>query len=336
MGYGTQSGVPQGSVSNNVGIGYNAMNTNAGNNSIGIGIRALQSNANAGSGDNNLAIGYLAGSALYSGSNNTLIGGYSGAYTMNNIVAISDGVGTSRYYSNGNGAVSFYGISSFGTSGQVLTSTGSGGAPVWNTLPSASSTTLGEIYGITQSSSPGNVSVGYQTLNSITSGTGDTCVGYQAGSSLTSGSNCLILGNNAQSSSATVSNEITLGNSSISVLRCQVTTITSLSDQRDKKEIKDLPIGLEFVENLRPVEFTWNARDKSKIDIKDTGFIAQELQMVEKNVGYKIPNLVYDENPDKLETGISTLIPVLVQSIKELSNRVKNLEKIFNLFENKN
>ena len=36
-----------------------------------------------------------------------------------------------------------------------------------------------------------------------------------------------------------VNNEITLGNSNVTALRCQVTSITSLSDKRDKTNIED-------------------------------------------------------------------------------------------------
>ena len=75
-------------------------------------------------------------------------------------------------------------------------------------------------------------------------------IGYQAGLTLTTGDNNLILGNTATPSAITVDNEITLGNSSISTLRCAVTSITSLSDERDKSDIKDLEYGLAFIDAL--------------------------------------------------------------------------------------
>jgi len=74
-----------------------------------------------------------------------------------------------------------------------------------------------------------NISIGNESLRG-SSNTGNknnnTAVGHQAGSLLGNGSaNCLILGHSAQASATTTTNEITLGNSSITTLRCAVTSI---------------------------------------------------------------------------------------------------------------
>jgi hypothetical protein len=105
-----------------------------------------------------------------------------------------------------------------------------------------------------------------------------------------------------------------------------VTTITSLSDARDKKEITSLRAGLDFVSKLRPVSFTWDSRDGGKVDIEDAGFIAQELLAVQEETGIVIPNLVSQENPDRLEAGYGTLLPVLVNAVQELTGMVKELQ----------
>jgi hypothetical protein len=70
----------------------------------------------------------------------------------------------------------------------------------------------------------------------------------------------------------------------------------------------------------------WDTRDKAKVNIPDTGFIAQELLATQEATGITIPNLVSQENPDKLEAGYGTLIPVLVKAIQELAARVAALE----------
>ena len=44
------------------------------------------------------------------------------------------------------------------------------------------------------------------------------------------------------------------GNSSISSLRCNVNSISSLSDMRDKKNIRDLSLGLDFLMTIKPTE----------------------------------------------------------------------------------
>ena len=164
-----------------------------------------------------------------------------------------------------------------------------------------------------------NSIIGISAGTSLTNGTNNTILGYNTGTTLSSGNNNIIIGSNANSSTSSISNEITLGNNSISVLRCQASSITSLSDLRDKTDVEDIPLGLNFIDKLHPVKFVWNTRDGSKQNNKDFGFIAQELQNAEEMVGMKVPNLINDNNEDKLEAAYGTLIPIMVKAIKELS-----------------
>jgi len=164
-----------------------------------------------------------------------------------------------------------------------------------------------------------NSIIGISAGTSLTSGINNTILGYNTATSLTSGNNNIIIGSNANSSTSTISNEITLGNNSISVLRCQASSITSLSDLRDKTDIEEIPLGLNFIDKLHPVKFVWNTRDGSKKNSKDFGFIAQQLKDAEDMVGMKVPNLINNNNPDKLEASYGTLIPIMVKAIKELS-----------------
>lgn len=184
------------------------------------------------------------------------------------------------------------------------------------------------------SSGVGCTAVGFQALRATTAAS-NTALGNGAGFSTTSGSNVTCIGATATASSATASNEITLGNSSVTVLRCQVTTITSLSDARDKKDIADLDAGLDFINALRPVQFTWDMRPTTGMDGEvvegrkgdpDTGFLAQDLKAAQIDTGITIPGLVYDDNPDKLEAGYGKLLPVLVKAIQELSAKVEVLK----------
>ena len=179
----------------------------------------------------------------------------------------------------------------------------------------------------------GNTAVGTNSGASMTSGTQNTIIGYEAahatgsGTRLTTGSNNTVIGYNSLPSSSTVSNTITLGNSSITTLRCQVTSITALSDQRDKTNIATSQYGLELVNQLRPVTFDWNTRDGAKVGIKDIGFIAQELVEVEDALNaHDTLALTYRDNPEKLEASYGRLIPVLVKAIQELSAEVEILK----------
>ena len=184
------------------------------------------------------------------------------------------------------------------------------------------------------STAHGNTAMGYSALYDNTTGYYNTAIGYEAGQGPAgpgnypniSGYNNTFIGYQAVGQSTTASNSVTLGNSAITSLRCQVTTITSLSDERDKDDIINLDAGLEFINTLRPVSFTWNTRDGGKVGIKDAGFIAQELLSAQETTGITIPNLVSQENPDKLEAGYGTLIPVLVNAVQELTAMVKDLQ----------
>jgi hypothetical protein len=109
------------------------------------------------------------------------------------------------------------------------------------------------------------------------------------------------------------------------------TTISAISDQRYKENIRDLDVGLDAVMQLRPRKFDW--KEGMGQDIKDArGFIAQEFEEV-------FPDLVdewKDPAPDGEEPYKSVrqdLIPVLVKAIQELkaindaqAQRIETLE----------
>lgn len=193
--------------------------------------------------------------------------------------------------------------------------------------------------------------IGGSAAPAITIGSENTIIGRLGGWYLLSGSENTIIGNRDNSGPAVfgtftgdnnivigsmatpsningVNNEITLGNSSNNVLRCAVTSITSLSDERDKKEITELSTGLDFIKTLKPVEFVWNDRDnEEKRDIKDFGFIAQDLKKSQEDAELADTlKLVYESNPEKLEASYGKLIPILVKAIQDLSAKVEALE----------
>ena len=186
-----------------------------------------------------------------------------------------------------------------------------------------------------------NTLIGTYSGRTLTSGTTNTMVGVNYnGGGVTTGSNNLLLGNNAAATSTSVSNEITLGNSSITTLRCQATSITAVSDERDKTEIEDLGYGLAFIDALQPRQFVWDNRaevitefdeegNETEVEFysankgkKDFGFIAQEVKELDNDT----LRLVYDENPDKLELSYGKLVPILVKAIQELKEEVEILK----------
>ena len=296
----------------NVVIGSNAMAFGAlGNFNVGIGHQSAQSSTAA----NNTIIGYQAGQYNTSGGNNTFLGFEAARNTT----------------TGGNNTVLGYQAMDANTDGDDNVAIGE------NALGAATSDGRTVAIGVNalllqnQTFNPQNTAVGYAADDGNVTGVHRTCIGAGTGGGAT-GDNITNLGYAANPSSSSVSNEITLGNSSVATLRCAVTTITSLSDQRDKTDIKDISYGLDFIDNLQPREFVWDNRAETDKDgeefysankgKKDFGFIAQEVQSVDDDT----LRLVYDENPDKLELSYGKLVPILVQAIKELKAEVELLK----------
>jgi len=178
-----------------------------------------------------------------------------------------------------------------------------------------------------------NINIGFQCSTSE-GGKNQVLIGYEAGLSLTTdtnpiGDNIICIGHTSTPSSSSASNEFTLGNGYISVLRCNTTTITSISDARDKKDIQDLEIGLDFINTVRPVSFTWDIRDcnTNKNGKREAGFIAQELDTAQQNANVDWLELIYKSNPDRLEASSMKLFPILIKAVQELSQKVKVQEE---------
>ena len=124
-------------ASYNTAVGRDALGaTTTGASNTAVGNNALGANT---TGTYNVGIGRGAGSAITTGSLHTIIGSYSGngggldIRTANNYTVLSDGDGNLRLVFNDSGAMGLNGAN-YGSSGQVLTSQGSGAAPQWQTM----------------------------------------------------------------------------------------------------------------------------------------------------------------------------------------------------------
>ena len=282
----------------NAAIGPDVLVANTiGNGNVGIGVSALFSNT---SGNNNIAIGINPSRFNTTGGNNIALG--NSALRNNTIGGNNVAIGPNSSFNN--------------TEGQENVAIGSQALQL--------STTGIQNVGI------GNIAGRNNT------GSTNVFIGFRAGDNQTAGSNNIIVGTLAQPSANNVSNQITFGNSSITSLRCQVTTITALSDQRDKKDILDLGYGLNLINMLRPVEFTWNTRDEAIVDVTDIGFIAQELAEVEDSFeDSERLRLTLRDNPEKLEATPGRLLPIAIKAIQELSQQNAELLARVEALENK-
>ena len=161
---------------------------------------------------------------------------------------------------------------------------------------------------------------------SNTTGNFNSFFGQSAGYNNTTGTNLTCIGYNAQASTAGATNEVTLGNANVTTLRCRTQTITALSDRRDKTAIEPIPLGLDFIRDLKPSKWVWNCRDGSRIGDEDTGFVAQDLDDSQKKFGYEIPGLVFKPNDDRWEASSGKFLTVAIKAIQELAAKVDMLE----------
>jgi hypothetical protein len=104
-----------------------------------------------------------------------------------------------------------------------------------------------------------------------------------------------------------------------------ITAFGTVSDIRLKKNIKSLDLSLDIIKSLHPVTFTWkediyNIEHRNKDDV---GFIAQEVEAI-------IPFATgqFDINDDTFKKiKHERIIPYVVKSIQELSEKIDRLEE---------
>jgi hypothetical protein len=296
------------------------------------------------SGSNTTLIGSNAGGSLTTGNQNTAVGTYAliSCTTGSNNVAVgmnslfANTTGNSNIAIGANAAISqVSGNDTVAIGDSALrfctnsTNAAIGTSALRNLITGFTNVSIGRNSGQDLTSGTGNTFLGAQSGQAIATGNNNTVVGFSAGDvTILNGSNNTIIGYNAEASNNAVSNEVTIGNAAVTTLRCAVTTITSLSDERDKEEITDLSAGLDFINEIKPVSFVWNDRnEEGKHGIKDSGFTAQNLKEVQEKYNLvEELKLVYEGNPEKLEASYGRLIPILVKAIQELSAEVKELK----------
>ena len=94
------------------------------------------------------------------------------------------------------------------------------------------------------------------------------------------------------------------------------------SDINLKTDLKKMENALEVCEKINGYMFTWNT-DDAKNGETDLGVIAQEV--IEE-----LPFLVKENGNGHLSVKYQSLIPLLLEAIKELSQRVEKLEETNN------
>lgn len=243
-------------VNRTIGIGTQACQQHTGNDSIGIGFQALSAASSTGlynvaigsaslggctSGNSNVAAGRRAGNGITTATGNTAIGtdamvGSGTAITGSNNVAVGN-------TASANVTTGYQNVSIGANAGTVLST---GYNNVFIGRYAAQSTTGGA----------GNIAIGEQSLTVNTTGNYNTAVGTGTAGGGAALTNTTLLGYLA---TVTGSDQVQLGNSSTTTYAYGA--VQNRSDQRDKADIQDTTLGLEFINALRPVDFRWDMRD---------------------------------------------------------------------------
>ena len=129
-----------------------------------------------------------------------------------------------------------------------------------------------------------NSAFGIGALESNVDGSFNSVIGFQDTKPSSNYNNIIAIGYNSELS-ITGSNQVRIGNGDITSASTQVGWTTS-SDERLKSDIKDIDIGLEFINKLHPVSYYRINDENKKIEY---GLIAQELQNLLHPWRFKTP-----------------------------------------------
>ena len=319
-------------------LGYESASTNIGDHNVAVGYNALK-----GSGSNlnnyNTAIGSRAMDTITTGSNSVAIGFDSlGSITTGSYnTAIGKDAGDSVDTGEKN----------------VFVGTDAG----QNTTSQSNCTFVGYEAG-TYAQVSNTTGIGYRALASLTSGAGNVCVGHLSGDSLTTGANNTFIGWNTDGSANSAQDQIVIGRNFSGTANSRVhignvsshifndfntnATWTHSSDKRQKKEIKDDTLGLDFINDIRPVTYKhkspsefpkeWNAyneNDKEPMggDKVIHGLIAQEVKQALDKQGIDTFS-GWDVNLDgRQNVSFEAFVLPLIKSVQELSIEINKLKQ---------
>ena len=319
--------------------------TAAADGTVAIGYNALDALT---SGAGNIAVGYQAANALVGASHNVAIGyqALKGQVDGNRIVAIGKGA---MGLADGSG--------SNDSSDNIFIGYLSGGG-AWADASSTKNVAIGSYtMDAVLDGALNNTCVGYGALGDLEEGANNTALGTGAGDVITTGSNNVCIGKSTDTTAGNGDNQIVIGYNFTGNGDAKVSLgsdsgyvwngFTSdnawaqVSDVRLKKNINDDDLGLEFINEIRPVTFNW--KPQSEVDPefiewsannkgeKDTetlvhGFIAQEVKAAMDKVGNTTFN-GWEDTIDGQAVKREMFVMPLIKAVQELSQQVEDLKK---------
>jgi len=305
---------------------------------VAVGLQSLYANT---TGCRNVAVGYASLVANTSGIENVAVG--RNTLDANTTGTQNTAIGNSSLTANTTGAHNI----AVGKDSLATNTTGQNNVAV-GFVALTSVTTAYE-----------NVGVGREALYNVTTGGCNVAVGRDAGRAITTGSNNIMIGRGSCADTVSTSNSTSIGENVVSIsgsvtfgngstdsrLAFGATSITAPSDMRLKEDIQDDTAGLSFINDLRPVTYRWKkekdipeemrtyvagSEKRYNNDKVNHGFVAQEVkQAIDNHPELKDGFSMWAEEDtldgrQRLAEG--ALIPILVNAIKELTARVKELE----------
>jgi hypothetical protein len=184
-------------------------------------------------------------------------------------------------------------------SGNANTAIGNGAMLGLNgtTRSNSNNTAVGDASQLKIDTGSGNSSLGAFSLINNTTGSQNTALGNGALVDNVDHNNTTGLGYNAV---VTGSNQVQLGNSTTTVYAYG--SIQDRSDARDKTDIRDTALGLDFITALRPVDFRWDMREDYRtpapvappIDATPEQISLHEQAMAEWLQNNKLANIAHD------------------------------------------
>ena len=262
----------------NIAIGTDILYSNTiGYDNIGIGNSSLYNNI---TGYENIALGDGSLFSNIDGDDNVAIG-FSSLYS-NTTGNYNIAMGINSLYYNNAG----YQNTAIGNSSLVSNTNGYRNVAVGDNTLDANTTGFN------------NTAFGYQALNNNSTGLRNTAVGAES-LATSNYNNCTGLGSN---SSVTGSNQVQLGDSATTTYAYGA--VQNRSDIRDKAEIRDTLLGLDFINKLRPVDFKWNYREDY--------YTTEEVTITNPN---------FDSTKEVSETNTETIIKKVI--VKNANNGTK-------------
>jgi len=333
--------------SHNIGIGVNAVDDcSTGSFNVGIGTHAVGSTTTA---SNNVGVGYAALFLNTTGAENTAVGSL--ALDANTEGSANVSIGFASLTTNTTGNYN----TAVGNSALSVNTASNNVAVGLNAL--AANTTGGVNTGIGRNAGSANTTgaentyIGYaagQNMTAMTVGNRNVVLGAYSAPSIANGNDQIVLGYSVR---GTANATITVGNNantaSLSLNGSDTSWAAASSDERLKENIETSKLGLNFINDLRPVNYNWKKakdvptympqyKEGSEEPVlgyeygkSQHGFIAQECKAVQDKYVDDLADgfSFWIEKDDGTQTvADGNLIPVLVKAIQELSAKVEELE----------